>query len=223
MIVFDNVTLRYHYDDFDVLKGASFSIVDGVNTILADAQSGKSSICKLLLKDIAPSSGKIVIDGNDISGITNNNLDILYLPRNPVFFEGRSVQYNMAYPLKIRKVARPERQARVKELAAQFGLPLEVKVSKLNRQQKLSLALARGLTVQRKYALFDSFFDDTDTVNIEHINSILQRFDTSVVLTSNVSIAQGHTIVLDGGVTAFQGDSEQAKQCATNLYWLAQK
>ena len=220
MIVFDNVTLRYPYDEFDLLKGASFTLQDGVNTVLADVQSGKSSICKLLLKDIAPTSGQIFVDGLEISGITNGNLDILYLPRNPVFFQRRSVQYNMEYPLKVRKVAKVQRQARVGEIAKQFGIQLDVKARTLTQEQRRTLALARGLTVKRKTVLFDSFFDG-DTADIQYINNILQQFDTCVILTSDPRFAVGHTVVLDGGVTVFEGDAEQAQQYISNLHWLS--
>ena len=226
MIVFDNVTLRYPYDEFELLKGVSFSLQEGINAVLADAQSGKSSICKLLLKDIAATGGHIFVDGQEISSITNSNLDILYLPRKPVFFERRSVQYNLEYPLSVRKVGKSERRERVREVAELFGIEqLGIKVSKLTQEQRKTLALARGLTVKRKTVLFDGFFDG-ETVDCQYINSVLQHFDTSanstvVIFTSDARLAMGNTVVLDGGVTVFQGEAEQAQQCVSNLYWLS--
>ena len=218
MIVIDNVTLTYPYDRFDVLKGVSFTVCEGVNTILADAQSGKTSICRLLLRDIEPTGGKIFVEGQQISCITSRNLDILYLPSNPVFFERKSAQYNMEYPLKIRKVSKLERRNRVREIATQLGVPLEVKVCKLSPQQRRTLALARGLTVEREIALFDDFFDgDEDLLNI---GNVLQRFQTSVIVTSDVRLAMGHTVVLDGGVVVFEGDASEARQVVSNLHWL---
>ena len=222
MIVFDNVTLRYPYDEFDVLKGASFTLHKGVNTVLADAQSGKSSICKLLLKDIVPTSGHIFMDEQDIASITNSNLDILYLPRNPAFFRRRSVQYNMEYPLIVRKVGKAERRNHVREIAEQFGLDIDVKVNRLTQAQIRTLALARGLTVKRSIALFDDFFDG-DIADLDYINSVLQQFETCVILTSDTRQVNGHTVVLDGGTVVFEGDAEQAKQVVDSLYWLSRK
>ncbi|MCH5156404.1 MAG: ATP-binding cassette domain-containing protein [Clostridiales bacterium] len=223
MIVFDNVTLKYPYDEYELLKGVSFTFRDGVNTILADAQSGKSSICKLLLKDIKPTSGQIFVDERDISCITNSNLDILYLPRNPAFFRYRSVQYNLEYPLKLRKVAKPERHKQVYAIAEQFGLDLGVKLSKLSAQQQRTVALARGLTVKRKITLFDSFFDTAP--DLQYVNDVLNNFETCapftiVILTSDIRLAMGHTVVLDGGVTVFEGEAEQAQQVVSSLHWL---
>ena len=228
MIVFDNVTLRYPYDEFDLLKRASFTLQEGVNTVLADAQSGKSSICKLLLKDISATGGQIFVDGQEISSITNSNLDILYLPRNPVFFERKSIQYNLEYPLLVRKVEKPERKKRVREIAEQLDIPqLDVKVGKLSQEQRRNLALARGLTVKRKTVLFDGFFDG-DTPDFKYINNVLRHFDTCapstlVIFTSDARLAMGNTVVLDGGVTVFEGCAEQAQQYVSNLYWISRQ
>ena len=220
MIVFDNVKLRYHYDDFDLLKGVSFTLIDGVNTVLADVQSGKSSICKLLLKDVAVTDGHVLIDGQDISSITNANLDILYLPSNPAFFERRSVLYNIEYPLAVRKYPKAERQEIAKRVAEQVGIDnLDAKVKNLSPQERRLVALVRGLTVKRKAVLFDDFFTQD---NAETIEKALQLFygATCVILTSKAYLATGNVIVLDGGVTVYQGDAEGAIKTVSNLGWL---
>ena len=68
--------------------------------------------------------------------------------------------------------------------------------------------------------LFDSFFD-SDTPDFQYISSVLQFFDTCVLLTSDARIAMGNTVVLDGGATVFQGEAEQAKQVVEKLHWLS--
>lgn len=223
MIVFDKVTLRYHYDDFDLLKGVSFTLNEGVNTVLADAQSGKSSICKLLLKDVKPTSGSILVDGQDISSITNANLDILYLPTNSAFFEGRSVLYNIEYPLRVRKYPKTERRERAMQVAQELGIDdLAAKVKKLSSEKRRLVALARGLTVRRKVVLFDDYFVGDSEQKID-MGEVLRLFEgaTCVILTSDASIAAGNTVVLDGGVTVYQGDAETARLKVSELGWLA--
>ena len=221
MIAFDNVTLRYHYDDFDLLKGASFTLVEGVNTVLADVQSGKSSICKLLLKDVEPTSGHITLDGRDISSITNANLEILYLPTNPTFFESRSVLYNIEYPLRVRKFSKSERNKRAMELIQQFGIDkIDAKVRNLSLRERRLVALARGLSVKRKIVLFDDFFDNDD--GFAELDGVLKYFEntTCVILTSDARLATGRTVVLDGGVAVYQGDADGARKTVSDLSWL---
>lgn len=221
MIVFDNVSLKYHYDEYPLLTNLSFTLKQGVNTVLCDTQSGKTSFCKLLVKDVKPTSGQIFVDGAPISSITNAHLGILYLPSNPTFFANRSVQYNIAYPLKVRKIAKTERQNRVAEVAAKLGIScLKLKAKKLNQAQKSSVALARGLTVERKVVLFDDYFDN----NID-VDSVLQLFDgvTCVIITSDVNFARGNVVVLDGGMVVYQGDVDGAKQAVSTLDWLSNR
>lgn len=218
MIEFKHASLKYPYDDYAVLKDLTFTLIDGVNTILCDTQSGKSSICKLLTKEFALTSGEIILDGSSISGITNQGLGILYLPHNPAFFECRSVEYNVTYPLKVRKVARSDRLKRFDEVAKLVGIvSLDVKLRKLTLPERKRIALARGLTVQRKITLLDDFCD-----NSEQVDEALTLFDgtTVVILTSDIRLARGNVIVLDGGNTVYQGDVAGAVECKQNLNWI---
>ena len=220
VIVFDDVTLRYHYDEYDLLKGVSFRLTDGVNTILADTQSGKSSICKLLVKDVEPTDGQILVDGSDISSITNANLDILYLPRNPFFFERRSVMYNIEYPLRVRKVSKEERRKLVFDIARKLNLEdFDRKVNKLSQAERRAVAIARGLTVKRNIVLCDDFFEATEQ---EQLKQTIELFGakTFVLLTSESQLAMGNVVVLDGGKVVYEGDAKQAQQVVGELCWL---
>lgn len=223
MIEFNNVTLKYHYEEFALLKGASFTLKSGVNTILADSQSGKSSICKLLMKEVRPTSGEISVDGLKIDGITNADLGILYLPSAPTFFPNRSVLYNIEYPLKVRKIAKNERRQRAIAVAELLGIDfLDEKAKKLTAEQKKLVALARGLTVKRKIALFDDFFAFEGDASLEKIKEVLKLFDgaTCVILTSDKRLAQGNAVVLDGGVTVFSGEVNEAQSVVDGLGWI---
>ena len=224
MIEFRGVALRYHYDEFELLKCVDFTLREGVNTVIADTQSGKSSICKLLCKEVAASSGEITVDGLIISSITSADLGILYLPSAPAFFENRSVAFNVEYPLKVRKIAKNERRKRAEQVAEALKIDfLVAKVKQLTAEQRKLTALARGLTVKRKIVLFDDFFEVEDGKNpLDSVENVLKMFDGAicVILTSDKRLARGNTVVLDGGVTVFEGDAEKAKSVVDGLHWL---
>ncbi len=211
MILFDNVKYRYQYEQFELFKGLSFTLQQGVNTILCGAQSGKSSICKLLCNDISPQQGSITMDGQMLPKGDNG---VLWLPKCPTFFENRTLLYNVAYPLKVRKVEKSRRLAEASKIVLQFDLDPKQKVKKLSFEQKKKLAIARALTCQRKVVLLDDFCK-----SVQEIEQIVTLFPiaTVVVLTSNVSLAVGNTILLDGGVCLFEGESSIAQQQATQL------
>lgn len=227
MIEFRDVNLRYHYDEFALLKGANFTLRDGLNSVLCDTQSGKSSICKLLIKEVAATGGQIFIEGLPISSITSADLGILYLPSAPAFFENRSVRFNVEYPLKVRKVGKPQRSQRAEAAAKLVGLDcLDEKVKKLDGKTRQLVALARGLTVERKVVLFDDFFEiDSDQESaLARVGSVTELFEnaTCVILSSDKRLAMGNTVVIDGGVAVYQGDAEQAQRVIDGLGWIAE-
>ncbi len=219
MIEFSNVHLRYPYEQFELFKGATFTLCDGPNTVLCDTQSGKTSLCRLLIKDVAPTCGSITVDGQDIASISHAHLDILYLSAQPVFFEGRSILYNVAYPLKVRKVPKRQRLQMAAEQCQRLCLAdMGRKTGKLSPDVRKQTALARGLTVPRKTVLWDDFCRDK-----QFLAQCMQLFGdvTHVIVTSDPRLAVGNTVVLDGGVAVFQGDADEAVQVVSQLHWLS--
>ncbi len=223
MIQLNKVTFKYPYDEFNVLNDVSFTLENGLNTILCDIQSGKTTICKLILGNLKAMSGEVLVNGLNVGTSKNPSKDILYLPQNPTFFENRSVLYNLQYPLKVRKLLKQQGE-KVLEIAEKFEFSdlLKEKVCKLSIEQRKTLAVARGLTVSRNVVLFDGFFDDNKTCDsffetIGYFNGII------VNLTTNKNSAQGNTVLLDGGKCIFQGDAEKAKRIVENLTWLADR
>lgn len=218
MIEFRNVALHYHYDDYAVLKELNFTLINGVNTILCDTQSGKSSICKLLTKQFKPTNGQIFVDNTNIESITNQGLGILYMPSEPVFFERRSVKYNILYPLKIRKLAKDDQLKRLDYVKSKVGLGnVDVKAKSLTSDERRRVAIARGLTVNRKVVLLDDFCNDS-----AQIDEAIRLFNGSAIvfLTSDVSLVRGNVIVLDGGISVYQGNAEGAIEIRKNLSWI---
>lgn len=221
MIELDNVTLQYPYDEFAVLKNVSFTLCDGLNTVLADVQSGKTSLCRMLVGDIKPTSGQIRVDGQPLDGISNANLDILYLTAKPSFFNGRSILYNIAYPLQVRRVSKAVRRGIASELADRFGISqVQRKVKLLTAEECKRVALARGLTVPRKRVLWDDFFDGVDLQTAQKALSLFGDGVSHVIVTSDARLAMGNTIVLDGGEVYFCGSADEARRQVVQLHWL---
>lgn len=223
MIEFTDVVLRYPYDDFDVLKGVSFSLVEGVNTVVCDIQSGKSSLCNLLCGEVKPTSGSIYFDGKDIYGITNRDRGILYLSSDPTLFLHKTVRQNVEYPLVVRKTEKSQRLSIAEQAMQTVGIAdlANVKAKKLDENQKIAVMLARGLTVSRKVVLFDGVFDGG---NVD-VTQTLNLFDSpiKVIFTSQKNLLIGNVVVLDGGKCVYQGNADGAKTVLDGLAFLSEK
>lgn len=229
MIEFRNVTLRYHYEAYNLFENLSFCLTEGENTVLCDMQSGKSSLCKMLLSQLPPNAGSVLVDGVDLYNFEKGKqrlVNALYLPSAPTFFENKTVRYNLEYPLRVRKQL-AQNASKVALLAEKFGLQslLSQKVKKLNFRQKKILSLVRGLTVERDIVLFDGFFDDTESDGILSRDSVMSAFSckTKVIFTTDALLAIGNTVVIDNKKCAFSGASDDAAAFVANLTWLSRR
>lgn len=222
MIRFDDVVFRYPYDSFDVLKGATFCLESGVNTVLCDLQSGKTTICRLILGELQPTSGKISVFGNSPDE-KNPAKNILYLPQKSVFFRNRSVLYNLQYPSRVRKCLK-QNEKNIVSVAekCRLGDKLKCRVSQLSTEQQKMLAVARGLTIPRHTVLFDGFFDD-GVLQMSEVAEMFSQAEVKAVFTAKTNLATGRTVLMDGGRCVFQGDGATGKTTADTLVWLANK
>jgi len=97
-IAFDDVTFNYH-ETRSVLKDLSFVIVPKEKVALVGSSgAGKTTVTKLLFRFYDVTSGAILIDGQDISKVTQDSLraQIALVPQEPVLFH-RSLKENIGY------------------------------------------------------------------------------------------------------------------------------
>lgn len=87
--------ISFHADDKDILKDINLKIDDKFVAITGPNGSGKSTLLKIIMGIITPTSGKIIFDGQDITGIAVNeraNLGISFAFQQPVRFKGLKVK-----------------------------------------------------------------------------------------------------------------------------------
>ncbi|MGW2385710.1 quaternary amine ABC transporter ATP-binding protein [Streptomyces sp. NPDC001658] len=148
---------------FDVRKGEVF-------VVMGLSGSGKSTLVRCLTRLIEPTSGAVVIDGEDVLAMDKTRLRELRRNRASMVFQHfgllphRTVLDNVAYGLEIQGVGRSERRERAAQVVKKVGLEgmEQRKPGQLSGGQQQRVGLARALAVDPEVLLFDEPFSALD-------------------------------------------------------------
>jgi cell division transport system ATP-binding protein len=127
MIVFDSVTKVYE-PDVAALRDVSFLIEKGEFVFIVGASgSGKSTIIRLLLKEIEPTSGRVIVGGRDLVRLKRSKVPLLRRNVGCVFQDfkllpNRTAAENVAYALKVQGENSDAIRRKVPEVLSLVGL-----------------------------------------------------------------------------------------------------
>jgi ATP-binding cassette subfamily B protein len=219
-LVFDDVTFGYT-PDHNVLDGLTFSVAEGETVaIVGGIGSGKSTVFNLLLRFLDPQRGRILLDGNEITGVTLASLreQVSKLAQFP-FFTKDTIRENI-------RLARPTasdtdveaaaERAHVHEIivdAAKMrdGYDTVVDVQVPSGGQKRLIALARCLLRQPEVLLLDEPTENLDADQRARLAGVIRGYakDRTCLVISHdmdfVAAVSDRILVLDGGRIAQHG------------------
>ncbi|NTW50189.1 MAG: ABC transporter ATP-binding protein [Chlorobiales bacterium] len=182
MIELRNVTLNY--GTREILKGVSLSVQDGsIKAILGPSGVGKSTIIKLMLGLIKPTSGEVYIDGVEISKMKEVDLFPIRQKMGIVFqgnalFDSLTISENMSFFLRENlKLPEEEIQRRVVEQIRFAGLEgYESNLPEsLSGGMKKRVAIGRALIFRPKMILFDEPTAGLDPISSKRILDLIVR------------------------------------------------
>ncbi|WP_087695232.1 methionine ABC transporter ATP-binding protein [Pseudomonas sp. PE-S1G-1] len=229
MIVVEQVSKTYADGQPPALDNVSLQIADGsIFGIVGRSGAGKSTLLRCLNLLERPTSGRILMDGQDLTLLSDKQLR-QQRQRIGMIFQGfnllhsRNVADNVAVPLEIAGQPKAERVARVKELLELVGLSDKALAfpSQLSGGQKQRVGIARALAARPDYLLSDeatSALDPETTASIlELLRSINRQLGVTIVLITHeldvvkaicesaVSLANGR-VVESGSLIQLQAD-----------------
>ena len=141
--------LNVHFGDFHALKDVSLEIPDGeFFTLLGPSGCGKTTTLRAITGFIKPSSGKITINGKDITDIPVEKRNIGMVFQSYALFPTMTVYQNIAFSLQVQKKNKVEIDDIVHECARKVDLTdveLVKNVSELSGGQQQRVAIARAL------------------------------------------------------------------------------
>ena len=216
--------VRFSYDpERAILKGLSFEVPAGKTVaIVGPSGAGKSTISRLLFRLYDVSSGKILIDGQDIRNVTQTSLRaaIGMVPQDTVLFND-TIRYNIRYGRWDASDAEVEGAAKLAQIDPFIRMSpkgYETQVGerglKLSGGEKQRVAIARTILKAPPILVLDEATSALDSHTEHEIQEALERVSrnrTSLVIAHRLSTIVGadEIIVLDQGRIAERGTHTQ--------------
>jgi multiple sugar transport system ATP-binding protein len=148
-----------------VLDDVTITVPDGgFSIILGPSGCGKSTLLRLVAGLDQQDRGEILIDGLEVSSLPPKERDVAMVFQSYALYPHMSVAQNMAFPLKMRGMAKAGIDSKVKEAAGLLGLEqlLSRKPKELSGGQRQRVAIGRALVREPALFLFDEPLSNLD-------------------------------------------------------------
>ncbi|MBS0640179.1 MAG: ATP-binding cassette domain-containing protein, partial [Proteobacteria bacterium] len=179
--------LRKSFGAVEVLRRIDLSLNDGEMLVIVGASGcGKSTLLRLVAGLEAPTEGRVLVGGRDVTALDPSERDIAMVFQNYALYPHMSVFDNMAYGLRIRGLPRSEITRRVEETAALLGLGalLARKPRQLSGGQRQRVAMGRAIVREPKLFLFDEPLSNLDAKLRVQMRAEIRRLQRRLGVTS---------------------------------------
>jgi phospholipid/cholesterol/gamma-HCH transport system ATP-binding protein len=218
----------------NVLDGVDLDIPTGKTVVvMGRSGTGKSVLLKHIIGLMQPDAGSIVVDGQEVVGLTGAALREVrkhfgLLFQGGALFDSLSVGENVALPLREHtQMSEPEIEARVRERLEWVGLQRveRTKPSSLSGGMRKRVGLARAIAMDPAYILYDEPTTGLDPIMADVINRLIRSLQkrigvTSIVVTHDMSSAfqVGDVLaMLHEGRIVFTGTPDEVRKTSDPL------
>jgi ATP-binding cassette, subfamily B, bacterial len=231
-IVFDDVTFHYGGHRAPLYDGLSVDIGAGERIgLVGRSGSGKTTFVKLAQRLYDISGGRILIDGQDIAGATQQSLrsQIAIVQQEPILFH-RSLAENIAYGRPGASMAAIEQAARlanahefILRLPKGYGTMVGERGVKLSGGERQRVALARAFLADAPVLILDEATSSLDSESEALIQQAMERLmkgRTSIVIAHRLSTVRSldRILVFDRGEIVEQGTHAMLAKRSGGIY-----
>lgn len=160
------------------VKDISLDVEEGeFLTLLGPSGCGKSTLLRLIAGLEPPTSGKVVINGRDVSLISPGKRNIAMVFQSYALYPHMTVYENIAAGLKLRKIPSDDIRQRVENVAEKLGLQnlMDRKPGQMSGGQRQRVALGRALVRQPDVFLLDEPLSNLDALLREQVRADLKQ------------------------------------------------
>lgn len=238
IVSMEDVKMKYPTGT-EALKGINVKISKGEFVfIVGESGSGKSTFVKLLLREVSPTGGKLMVNGKDITHLKHKQVAAHRRRIGCVFqdfrlLKDRTVYENIAFAQKIIGIKSKLIGPNVERIISLVGLSGKEKAypKELSGGEQQRVALARALVNQPSMLIADEPTGNLDPKNSEEIMRLLELIHaqgtTVIVVTHNQEIVdsmQKRVITIDDGIVARDDEAGTYKrQYKVNYADISQK
>ncbi|MEM4472165.1 MAG: ABC transporter ATP-binding protein [Archaeoglobaceae archaeon] len=203
MIICEEVTKRF--GEKIALEKVSFSFKKSL-AVLGFNGAGKSTLAKIVAGILKPSSGKVLVFGNDPYKNVEMRRKIGIVTHNPMLYRELTVEENLSFFAKLYKVKNWEWV--LEELFLRDKS--KAKISELSRGYMQRVAIARAILMKPSLLILDEAFASLDIEGRKILLKLIREFDGSIFLSTH-SFEEAKLcekfLVLRSGKIAYFGDS----------------
>ena len=187
MAYLDLQDLRKQFGTYTALGGISVSLAEGeFLSLLGPSGCGKTTALRIIAGFLQPDSGRVVINGEDMTARAPNRRDIGMVFQAYSLFPNMTAAQNVAFGLKVRKWPSAKRDARVSELLEIVGLSHAVGryPHQLSGGMQQRVALARALAIEPRVLLLDEPLSALDALVRVQLREEIRRVQSQLGITT---------------------------------------
>ncbi|AWI07029.1 ATP-binding cassette domain-containing protein [Clostridium drakei] len=216
--------LSKNFKDLNAACNINLEFTPGIWGLLGPNGAGKTTLMRMLVGNIKPSDGKIVLNDVDIAELKSSYLDnIGYLPQQFGYDKNQSVEDFLHYIGALKGIDKNLRNKRISELLSQFNL-LEVKkkkVDQLSGGMKRRVGICQAMLNDPKIIIVD---EPTVGLDIEERRKFRQYLTTiskekiiilSTHIVSDIEFIANFLILMEKGIVIEAGESQALIQALT--------
>ncbi len=212
MAYLELIQIEKHYDSFHALKNIDLRVEkEEFVVFVGPSGCGKSTLLRSICGLETVTSGRIVLDGRDITSIHPSKRNVAMVFQNYALFPHLNVFHNIAFGLELQGLTKAEIHKRVERAATMLHLEtmLDRKPKQLSGGQRQRVAIGRCIVKQPKLFLFDEPLSNLDAklrvrMRVELLNLHYETRNTVVYVTHDqveaMTMADKIVVLQDGRI-----------------------